>query len=127
MPKKTGQAWDRLTRRQFLSRTAATAGCLAVSGAHRLLPRLADATAPGSEAVSRTHTASVAKLGRAEPRVIHVLDPLATTWDYATGWYGDYVNQTEVNKMVDAGVMALTEFGTVKSPVIERPASVRRA
>ncbi len=41
-------------------------------------------------------------------RVVHVRDENATSWDFSTGWYGDYVNQEVVNAMVDEGVRQLT-------------------
>jgi hypothetical protein len=40
--------------------------------------------------------------------VVHAFDGNATSWDYATGWYGEYVSQLRVSKMVDQGLMALT-------------------
>lgn len=41
-------------------------------------------------------------------RVVHVHDADATSWDFATGWYGDYVNQDVVTAMVTAGLLELT-------------------
>ena len=46
-------------------------------------------------------------------RVIHVHSPNATSWDFSSGWYGDYVDQAIANDMVDQGVMALTNATTV--------------
>lgn len=43
-----------------------------------------------------------------KPRVVHVRDSDATNWDFSTGWYGDYVDQDVVYKMVDLGMMHLT-------------------
>jgi uncharacterized protein (DUF362 family) len=40
--------------------------------------------------------------------VVHVHSSDATAWDYATGWHGDHVNQLEVSRMVNRGLMALT-------------------
>ena len=37
---------------------------------------------------------------------------VATAWDYATGWYGDYVNQAVVDLMTDNGMMDLTGTNT---------------
>jgi len=37
---------------------------------------------------------------------IHAAD--AVTWDFSTGWYGDYVNQTRVNEMTERGLRELT-------------------
>lgn len=44
----------------------------------------------------------------AAPGVVHVRDSDATKWDFATGWYSDYVDQDVVYQMVDQGVMHLT-------------------
>lgn len=41
-------------------------------------------------------------------RVVHVHSNSATNWNYATGWYGNYVNQTMVDAMTDRGVTDLT-------------------
>jgi hypothetical protein len=48
------------------------------------------------------------KYSAAPNRVVHTHSHLATSWDYATGWYGDYVDQAVVDRMVDRGVMDLT-------------------
>lgn len=42
------------------------------------------------------------------PRVVSIHDVNATNWDYATGFYWQYINQNVVNDMVKKGVMALT-------------------
>lgn len=75
----------KLTRREFLY-SAATAGAALVFPGH-LLP------------VRRAIPAN---------RVVHTHSNSATTWDYAAGWYGDYVSQTVVDAMTDRGVMDLT-------------------
>jgi uncharacterized protein (DUF362 family) len=41
-------------------------------------------------------------------RVVHVRDTSATSWDFATGWYGDHVDQDAVDAMVSEGLMVLT-------------------
>ncbi len=41
-------------------------------------------------------------------RVVQVHNPSATSWDYTTGYYGDYVNQGLVDAMLDRGVCELT-------------------
>jgi hypothetical protein len=46
-------------------------------------------------------------------RVVHVQDEDATYWDYATGWYGDHVDQAVVDAMMEAGLLALTHTDTV--------------
>lgn len=42
---------------------------------------------------------------------IHAAD--AVTWDFSTGWYGDYVNQARVNQMTERGLRELTGQDTV--------------
>jgi hypothetical protein len=44
--------------------------------------------------------------------VVHAHSADATSWDYATGWYGNYVDQAVVDAMTDRGVMALTGEAT---------------
>jgi hypothetical protein len=41
-------------------------------------------------------------------RLVHVHDDDATFWDFSTGWYGYHVDQTVVDAMVEAGLLALT-------------------
>ena len=41
-------------------------------------------------------------------RVVHTHSDQATHWDYRTGWYGDYVDQTVIDRMSERGIMALT-------------------
>lgn len=43
-----------------------------------------------------------------QPKVVHVHSSDATSWDYSTGWYGEFVSQHEVNRMVDRGLKELT-------------------
>jgi hypothetical protein len=51
--------------------------------------------------------------GAGESRVVHVHAPDATSWDFSTGWYGDYVNQSVVDDMVDEGLKQLAGQPTV--------------
>jgi hypothetical protein len=46
-------------------------------------------------------------------RVVHVWDNQATSWNFSTGWYGDYISQSRVNTMTNQCLMALTNTGTV--------------
>jgi hypothetical protein len=84
----------KLTRRQFLLTAAAAGAALFVD----CWP------ARKTEARPRVVPAH---------RVVHTHSPVATYWDYAAGWYGDYVNQAMVNAMTDRGVMALTDTTTL--------------
>jgi uncharacterized protein (DUF362 family) len=45
--------------------------------------------------------------------VIHLHSTAATSWNFSSGWYGDYVSQSKVNEMVDRGVKELTGQSTV--------------
>ncbi|MCC7355409.1 MAG: DUF362 domain-containing protein [Anaerolineae bacterium] len=63
-----------------------------------------------SACAERTMSAQAAMLSN---RVIHTHSNEATYWDYATGWYGDYISQTAVDAMTDRGVMALTNTVTL--------------
>ncbi|NWF57488.1 MAG: DUF362 domain-containing protein [Syntrophaceae bacterium] len=47
----------------------------------------------------------------AGPRVVSVSSAEATSWDFAAGYHWDFINQDAVNRMVDAGVAALTGIG----------------
>jgi hypothetical protein len=47
--------------------------------------------------------------------VVHVHSDGATSWDFSTGWYGDYVDQSVVNNMVDEGLRRLTGQSTLST------------
>jgi len=47
-------------------------------------------------------------------RVVHVTDARATSWDFETGWYGDYIDQEVVTKMVEDGLVSLTGAETTR-------------
>lgn len=49
------------------------------------------------------------------PCVVHVHAADAASWDFASGWYGDYVNQDVVNDMVDEGIRQLTGQTSVEA------------
>lgn len=89
---------SKLSRRQFLRGATAAGAALALS---RWLPRAATA--------KRSAFTSPAAMA---PRVVHAHSDEATSWDYATGWYGDYVSQAVVDDMTDQGVMTLTNTAT---------------
>jgi hypothetical protein len=50
----------------------------------------------------------VASPGLRRPRVIHTYCSRAATWDFSTGWWGDYVDQDVVTEMVKRGLMEFT-------------------
>ena len=45
-------------------------------------------------------------------KVVRIVDDNATSWDYTTGYYWEYVNQNVVNEMVKKGVITLTGMAT---------------
>ncbi|MDP2663169.1 MAG: DUF362 domain-containing protein, partial [Dehalococcoidia bacterium] len=87
-----------LSRRSFLNKTAQMGAALALG---RWLPF----------PMRRGRTSPTAAVFLAN-RVVHAHCNAATYWDYTTGWYGDYVNQTVVDEMTEQGVMALTNTAT---------------
>ena len=75
----------RISRREFLRLSALLAGLAAI----------------------RPERSLVAAPSPPKPRVIHTYCDRAANWDFSTGWYGDYVDQTVVSQMVDRGLMEL--------------------
>ena len=76
----------RVSRREFLRLSALLAGLAAIKPDRSLV---AAPTLP-------------------KPKVVHTYCDRAVDWDFSTGWYGDYVDQTVVSQMVDRGLMELT-------------------
>ncbi len=71
----------------------------------------ATATPTSTPTATPTATATPTPGSTPQPgssRVVHVHAANATSWDFSTGWYGDYVNQSVVNTMVEEGLKALT-------------------
>lgn len=116
MPGKTRRSVGGTTRRQFLTGAAVVAGWAAVSAAPGLLGIPSAAAAHEPEGMPRTDdplrggelTPRRGKELAPRPRVVHVHNSDATSWDYATGWYGDFASQEVVSEMVTEGVKALT-------------------
>jgi hypothetical protein len=108
MPGNPRKPRDGITRRRFLTGAAVTAGYLAVSPARRLLGAAPEGTAEERELAHRVILLLVAAYRGPQPKVVHVHNSDATCWDYATGWYGDFMSQNEVDQLVDRGVMELT-------------------
>jgi uncharacterized protein (DUF362 family) len=104
-PRKPG---DGITRRRFLAGAGAAAGYLVVSPAGRLLGAAPEGTAESLELPQRVFLPLVAAYGHPKPKVVHVHSSDATSWDYTTGWHGDFVSQSEVDELVDRGLMELT-------------------
>ena len=74
------------------------------------------ATSTSTPTATRTSTATTSPTSVTPPasnRVVHVWDPLATSWNFSTGWYGDYVSQSRVNEMTNRGLKSLTNKATV--------------
>jgi hypothetical protein len=107
MPGTYCRSEGRLSRRDFARGAAAAAGCLALSAAHRLLGVAPGAMATEPELAPRAYIPLVMKRD-SRASVVHAHDVRATSWDFHTGWYGDYVNQNVVYEMVDQGLMQLT-------------------
>lgn len=100
-----------VTRRRFLTAAALAAGSLGISGAGRLLGVPPDAGAEEPELTPRAYLPLVLSL-YPPPVVVHVHASQATVWDFSSGWYGGYVDQTVVDEMVDRGLTQLTRTAT---------------
>ena len=74
---------------------------------------LLDATAAGAALAFGRWTPIRTRAQVPAHRIVHTHSSEATYWDYATGWYGDYVSQSVVDAMTDRGVMALTNTTTL--------------
>jgi hypothetical protein len=91
-----------ISRRELL-RLAALAGGVGLIG----LPRI-----PTLRPINEPHGSAPTTPG-VGPRVIHVHSPNATSWNFSSGWHGNYVNQNQVDNMVDRGLRELTGRSTV--------------
>jgi hypothetical protein len=87
-----------LSRREFLIRFATLGAAFAVGWR------------PSQSPSSRS---SILPAAIPAHRVVQTHNDQAVYWDYATGWYGDYVRQSVVDVMTDQGVMALTNTTTL--------------
>jgi hypothetical protein len=95
-----------VSRREFLRLTATLAGGVGLVGLPRMVT-LGPINKPNSSAPNATLPLGVG------PRVVHVHASNATSWNFSSGWYGNYVNQNQVNNMVDRGLRELTGQATV--------------
>jgi hypothetical protein len=126
-----------VSRRQLLKLMAAVAGGIGLVSIQRMLSSAASqAPAAGmtpqaylpfvshsepTATPTRTPTATPTRTptptstvpAGSGPKVIHIHSTSATSWNFSSGWYGDYVNQSKVNEMVNRGVMELTGQSTV--------------
>ena len=100
-----------VSRRMFLGGAAFAAGCAVLSAANRMLDRTPAAQAEPEDLPPRAYfPLGVHKYPL--PRVVHVHAAGATSWDYQTGWYGEYVDQDVVNQMLERGLVELTRLGS---------------
>ncbi len=67
-------------------------------------------TATSSPTATPSPTATSVPLLRGH--VVHIYHPRATSWNFASGWYGDSVDARIVANMVDEGVARLTRTTT---------------
>ena len=103
-----------VTRRRFLLGMLSALGGAVLAGLRRIIGRAApDGPA---DVVPRIYLPVIVR-NYPPPeasRVVHVHDPDATSWNFSTGWYGDYVNQSVVDRMVEEGLKTLTGTGSVQ-------------
>jgi hypothetical protein len=104
---------SRVNRRMFLGGAALAAGCAVLSAANRLLGRTPAARAEQEESTPQAYLPLVVKQFP-QPNVVHVHAAGATSWDFQSGWYGEYVDQEVVNQMLETGLVELTGLGSTE-------------
>jgi hypothetical protein len=97
----------RLSRKMFLRGVALATGSALLSVANRILGRTPAAIAEPEDLPPRAYL-PLAVHRYPPPRVVQVHAAPATSWDHQTGWYGEYVNQSVVNQMLERGLVELT-------------------
>ncbi len=78
------------------------------------LPYISKPTLTPTPTPTATPTATPTFEPGTGPKVVHVRDADATSWS-GSGWYGDYVNQSVVDDMVEEGLKALTGTSSVRN------------
>lgn len=118
----------RMTRREFLrfalgSSAVAAAGMVAgcISGKTRILP-VSGSSGGLTQYLPLVMNPETQPIPTPNPtpttppaanRVVHVWDDQATSWNFSSGWYGDFVSQARVNEMTERGLKALTGKATI--------------
>jgi len=102
-----------VSRRVFLGGAAWAAGCAVLWAANRILGRIPAARAQPEELTPQAYFPLAVKR-YPQPKVVHVHAAAATSWDFQTGWYGEYVDQSVVNEMLERGLVELTGLGSVE-------------
>lgn len=96
----------------FLGGAALAAGCAVLSAANRILGRIPAARAQPEDLTPQAYLPLAVKR-YPQPKVVHVHASSATSWDFHTGWYGEWVDQGVVNQMLERGLVELTGVGSV--------------
>lgn len=121
----------KISRRDFLKGIALTGAGLAVGGgllrSRRSLAALFAGSQSAIDQAIKAHKAGQLSDAQAQatveaymapttspdtPKVVHVRDTDATSWNGSSNYYWQYVNQSVVTTMVDQGVIALTGAST---------------
>ncbi len=97
----------KLSRRVFLGGVTLAAGSALLAAANRLLGRTTCVEAQPEDLPRRAYF-PLGVRRYPQPRVVHVHAATATSWDYQTGWYGEYVDQSVVSQMLERGLVELT-------------------
>jgi hypothetical protein len=101
-----------VSRRSFLGGAAFAAGCAVLSAANRMLGRVTAAGALTEDLTPQAYFPLGVKRYPL-PKVVHIHAAAATSWDFQTGWYGEYVDQAVVNQMLERGLLELTGVPSV--------------
>lgn len=104
----------RWKRRDILKALAVAAGGLLLGQPWRRRGPTVPSLAQGLNLTPRAYLPLVMKGGGSPSSgVVHVRAPGATYWDFGNNYYGNYVDQSAVDQMVDRGVMELTGTSSV--------------
>ncbi len=102
---------NKVSRRQFLRAAAVAAGAAALAAVRRASGWRTESAAPTPTPSTRAYLPLAFR--REPPRVVRVHAATATSWDYQTGWYGEYVDQGVVDDMLERGLLELTRTSSL--------------
>jgi hypothetical protein len=106
-----------LNRRKFIRRMILTTGGIIAANAQGKTASAADPDLPYSIYLPQVQKAEPSTPtpppATGSARVIHVHADHATNWNFSSGWYGDYVNQSVVDAMCETGVKNVTGQSTL--------------
>jgi hypothetical protein len=95
-------------RREFIKAAGVISGGVLVTRLNDRFGLLSSAAGEQAKPQACQCSSIVDAQGINGPRVVHVHATEATSWNFASGWYGNYVDLVVVNDMVERGLQLLT-------------------